>query len=193
MSRADEILTFWFGTPRDDEKYYDTWHKRWFTPDPLFDLAIRERFLEDYHQATAHALMDWQHIARSGLALILLCDQFPRNMFRNDPRAFATDPLARTVATHLIEVGLDRQLLPVERSFIYMPFMHSEALPDQQRSVLLFRQLTEEREFLNSVPYALKHQEIIERFGRFPHRNAILSRLSTPEEVEFLKQPGSSF
>jgi len=193
MSRVDEILSFWFGTPRDDEEYYNTWHKRWFTSDPHFDLIVREYFLNDYHLAATRALMDWQNTARSGLALVLLCDQFPRNMFRNDPRAFTTDPLARAVATHLTQVGLDRQLLPVERSFIYMPFMHSEALQDQQHSVTLFRRLAEEREFLNSVPYALKHQEIIKRFGRFPHRNATLGRLSTPEEVEFLKQPGSSF
>ena len=193
MSRVDEILTFWFGTPRDDEEYYATWHKLWFTPDPQFDLTIRERFLDDYQLATERKLMEWQEQPRSGLALILLCDQFPRNMFRNDPRAFATDPLARAVATHLIQIGLDRHLLPVERSFIYMPFMHSEALQDQQHSVMLFRQLAEEREFLNSVPYALRHREIIERFGRFPHRNASLGRQSTPEEEVFLTQPGSSF
>ena len=90
-------------------------------------------------------------------------------------------------------MGLDRRLLPIERSFIYMPFMHSEALQDQQHSVMLFRQIAEEREFLNSVPYALRHQEIIERFGRFPHRNASLGRQSTPEEEVFLTQPGSSF
>jgi len=137
--------------------------------------------------------MDWQQTPHSGLALIVLLDQFPRNMFRGDPRAFATDPLAREVATHLIQHNLDQQLLPVERSFVYMPFMHSEVLADQQRSVTLFRQLAQERPYLNSVSYALKHQEIIERFGRFPHRNAVLGRSSTPEEVEFLQQPGSSF
>ena len=193
MSRVDEILTFWFGTPRDDEEYHATWHKLWFTRDPQFDLTVRERFLDDYQLAAERKLMEWQEQPRPGLALILLCDQFPRNMFRNDPRAFATDPLARAVATHLIQVGLDRHLLPVERSFIYMPFMHSEVLQDQQHSVMLFRQLAEERAFLNSVPYALRHREIIERFGRFPHRNTSLGRQSTPEEEAFLTQPGSSF
>ena len=193
MSRVDEILTFWFGTPRDDEEYYTAWHNLWFTPDPQFDLTVRERFLGDYQLAAERKLMEWQEQPRSGLALILLCDQFPRNMFRNDPRAFATDPLARTVATHLIQVGFDRRLLPVERSFIYMPFMHSEVSQDQQHSVMLFRQLAEERAFLNSISYALQHQEIVERFGRFPHRNQILGRQTTPEEAEFLQQPGSSF
>lgn len=193
MSRTDEILTLWFGEPHDDHTYYDTWHKRWFTPDPQFDLTIRDHFFVDYQLAADRQLMDWQQTPHSGLALIVLLDQFPRNMFRGDPRAFATDPLAREVATHLIQHNLDQQLLPVERSFVYMPFMHSEVLADQQRSVTLFRQLAQERPYLNSVSYALKHQEIIERFGRFPHRNAVLGRSSTPEEVEFLQQPGSSF
>ncbi|MBM4257252.1 MAG: DUF924 domain-containing protein [Deltaproteobacteria bacterium] len=154
---------------------------------------MRDHFFVDYQLAADRQLMDWQQTPHSGLALIVLLDQFPRNMFRGDPRAFATDPLAREVATHLIQHNLDQQLLPVERSFVYMPFMHSEVLADQQRSVTLFRQLAQERPYLNSVSYALKHQEIIERFGRFPHRNAVLGRSSTPEEVEFLQQPGSSF
>src|SRR4051812_14053306 len=113
MSRINEILTFWLGDPHDDQAYYDTWHKRWFTSNPQFDLTVREHFLGDYRLAAERNLMEWQGQPRSGLALILLCDQFPRNMFRNDSRAFATDPLARAVATHLIQAGLDRQLLPV--------------------------------------------------------------------------------
>jgi len=193
MLHVEEILSFWFGQPLDDQAYYDTWHKRWFTSDPLFDLTIREHFFADYQLAADRQLMEWQQTPHSGLALIVLLDQFPRNMFRGDPRAFVTDPLAREVATHLIHYGLDLQLLPVERSFVYMPFMHSEILVDQQQSVTLFRQLAQERPYVNSVPYALKHQENIERFGRFPHRNAILGRPSTPAELEFLKEPGSSF
>lgn len=193
MSRVEKILLFWFGHPQDDRAYYDTWHKRWFTPDPQFDLTTRECFIADYELAARRQLMAWQQAPRSGLALLVLLDQFPRNMFRGDPRAFATDPLARKVATHLIQHNRDQLLLPVERSFVYMPFMHSEILADQHRSVTLFRQLAHERSYLNSVSYALKHQEIIERFGRFPHRNAVLGRSSTPEEVAFLQQPGSSF
>ena len=193
MSRVEEILTFWFGNPRDDEEYYDTWHTRWFTPDPQFDHTISEHFFDDYQLAAKCTLREWQNTPRSGLALILLLDQFPRNMFRGDSRAFASDSLARDMATHLIAQGLDQQLFPVERSFVYLPFMHSEVLSDQQYSVTLFRQLAQERSYLNSVPYALKHQEIIQRFGRFPHRNTILGRPSTAEEEEFLKQPASSF
>jgi uncharacterized protein (DUF924 family) len=193
MSRASEILTFWFGDPQDNQHYYDAWHKRWFTPDPQFDLTIRERFLADYQLAADRRLMEWQQTPRPGLALVVLLDQFPRNMFRGDPRAFATDSLAREVTTHLIHHGLDQQLLPVERSFVYLPFMHSEILADQQRSVALFRRLAQERPYLNSVSYAVRHQEIVERFGRFPHRNTVLGRPSTPEEVEFLRQPDASF
>lgn len=193
MSRIDNILTFWFDDPQDDQVYYETRHKRWFTSNPEFDLTIRERFLADYQLAVDRTLITWHDTPHAGLALILLLDQFPRNMFRNTPQAFATDSLAREVAHHLIQQGFDRQVLPVERSFVYMPFMHSEMLADQQRSVTLFRQLAQERSYLNSVSYALQHQAIIERFGRFPHRNAVLGRSSTPEEIEFFQQPGSSF
>jgi uncharacterized protein (DUF924 family) len=114
-------------------------------------------------------------------------------MFRGDPRAFATDPLAREVAAGLVHRGSDRQLLAVERLFVYLPFMHSENLTDQQQSVALFQQLAQDCAYLDSRSYALKHKEIIERFGRFPHRNAALGRPSTAEESEFLRQPGSSF
>jgi uncharacterized protein (DUF924 family) len=136
--------------------------------------------------------MSWQDRPRSALALVILLDQFPRNMFRGDPRAFATDPLAREVATVLVQKGTDRQLLPVERLFVYLPFMHSEDLTHQRQSVALFQQLAQERPYLDSLSYAIGHKEIIERFGRFPHRNAILGRLSTPEEIEFLQQPEPS-
>jgi uncharacterized protein (DUF924 family) len=193
MSRVEEILSFWFGQPRDDKAYYEERHSLWFTPDSQFDQAIRDRFTDDYQLAAEQKLRDWQNTPRSGLALILLLDQFPRNMFRHDPRAFASDPLAREATTHLIDTGHNQQLLPVERMFIYLPLMHSEALADQRRSVTLFRQLMQEREYLGSLAYALKHLEIIERFGRFPHRNAPLGRSSTSEEQEFLRQPGSLF
>jgi uncharacterized protein (DUF924 family) len=114
-------------------------------------------------------------------------------MFRGDPQAFATDALARDEATHLIHTDFDRLLLPIERAFVYMPFMHSETLADQHSSVTLFQQLAQEREYLSFVTHAIKHREVIERFGRFPHRNAILGRPSTPAEAEFLTQPASSF
>ncbi|MGH7961653.1 MAG: DUF924 family protein [Candidatus Binatia bacterium] len=193
MSRIEEILFFWFGEARDDKDYYEERSSIWFGADPQFDQEIRDRFASDYQAAAERKLMHGQDTPRGGLALIIVLDQFPRNMFRGEPRAFATDSLAREVATSLIQAGFGQQLLPVERSFVYMPFMHSEDLEDQQRSVALFRQLAQEREYINSVAYALRHWEIIERFGRFPHRNAILDRLSTPEELAFLQQPDSSF
>ena len=126
------------------------------------------------------------------MALILVLDQFPRNMFRNDPRAFATDPLARQIAEQMIAAGFDQQLRLIERYFVYVPFMHGEDRTHQQRSVMLFQQLAEERAYFGTS-YAVRHQEVIERFGRFPHRNTVLGRASTPAELEFLKQFGSSF
>jgi uncharacterized protein (DUF924 family) len=193
MSRAEEIFSFWFAEPRDDKAYYEERHSLWFTADPQFDQEIRDRFTRDYQMAAERKLMDWTETPRAGLALIVLLDQFPRNMFRGDPRAFATDPLAREVATSFIQRGEDQLLLPVERMFVYLPFMHSEDLIHQRQSVVLFQQLAQQRAYLDSMSYAIRHREIIERFGRFPHRNAILGRLSTPEEVEFLQQSGSSF
>jgi uncharacterized protein (DUF924 family) len=193
MSRFEEILTFWFGAPRDDKDYYDEWNSHWFTPNPSLDQEVRDRFTEDYQQAAARQLVDWRMEPQPGLALVLLLDQFPRNMFRGKPQAFATDALAREVATHLIQAGVDRQLLPVERAFVYMPFMHSEALADQHASVALFQQLAQEREYLTFATFAITHREVVERFGHFPHRNTILGRPSPPEEAEFLTQPGSSF
>jgi len=191
MSRSNEILFFWFGEPRDDKAYYDEWHSRWFNANPQFDQEVREQFMEDYRKAAAQQLEDWRSEPCSGLALVLLLDQFPRNMFRGQSQAFATDALAREAACQLMQNGFDRQLLPVERSFVYMPFMHSEILADQHESVRLFQQLAQERDYLNSVTYAIRHQEAIKRFGRFPHRNLILGRVSTPEETAFLSQPGS--
>ena len=193
MKRLDEILFFWFGEPRNEPEYYDERRKLWFASDPQIDQDIRNQFLADYERAAAHELQDWIATPRSALALILLYDQFPRNMFRGTPRAFATDVLAREVTAHLLHTQGDQQLLTVERSFVYMPLMHSEDLSDQQRSVALFRQLAQDEPLLNSVSYADRHLKIIEQFGRFPHRNAILGRSSTPEEIAFLQQPGSSF
>ncbi len=193
MARAEEICSFWFGEVRDDKTYFDERQSLWFAANPQFDQEIAARFARDYQQAAAQQLTEWLHTPQGGLALVILLDQFPRNLFRGNPRAFATDPLARDVAAHLIQTANDRRLLPVERMFVYLPFMHSENLTHQRQSVALFQQLARERDYLDAVPYAIRHKEIIERFGRFPHRNAILGRLPTPEEIEFLRQPGSSF
>lgn len=193
MQRTEEILSFWFGEARDEQAYYEERRDLWFAAAPQVDQNIRDLFMADYQLAAGRHLMGWQDAPRTGLALVVLLDQFPRNMFRGDPRAFATDPLAREVAARLMQQDSDRLLLPVERMFVYLPFMHSENLSHQQQSVALFQQLAQERDYLGSTSYALRHKEIIERFGRFPHRNAIVGRASTPEELAFLQQPGSSF
>ncbi|HXG18626.1 MAG TPA: DUF924 family protein [Methylomirabilota bacterium] len=193
MSSAEEILTFWFGDLRDDEAYYEERRKLWFASDPRIDQDIKNRFLSNYEHAVAGQLQRWRDTPRTTLALILLFDQFPRNMFRGDPQAFATDAQARALTLDLIQTGADVQLHPVERMFVYMPLMHSEDLTHQRQAVTLFRQLAQDNPRVNAVSYAERHLEIIERFGRFPHRNAILGRSSTPEELDFLRQPGSSF
>lgn len=191
MSSADEILEFWFG--REDEADYGKFRKVWFRKKPRFDAEIRTRFISDYQLAAASKLDSWKSLPHSCLALILLLDQFPRNIFRGTPQAFATDPQAQYYTQYAVANGYDRQLLPVQRWFTYIPFEHSENLAHQHQSVELFGQLNHEPECGESLDWAIKHLKIIERFGRFPHRNKILGRETTAEEEEFLKQPGSSF
>lgn len=193
MSRADVILSFWFAQPQDNEEYYEERRQLWFASNPQIDQDIRDRFLADYQAAYEGRLNKWEQAPQTTLALLLLFDQFPRNMFRGQSQAFATDAQARRLTFKLLQTGEASKLLPVEQMFVYMPLMHSEELVDQQQSVTLFRQLAQQHPPLDSVTYAVKHQEIIERFGRFPHRNVILGRVSTPEELAFLTQPGSSF
>ena len=192
MSNIEEILTFWFGEVQDEQSYFEERSKLWFARNPAFDLEIVRCFETDHDLATQGQLRAWRQTPRGGVALILVLDQFPRNMFRNDPRAFATDQMAQGVAEDMISAGFDRQLRLVERYFVYMPLMHSERPEHQQRSVTLFQQLAARHEYLDTS-YAVRHRDVIERFGRFPHRNAVLGRASTPAELEFLKQPGSSF
>jgi uncharacterized protein (DUF924 family) len=191
MSRVEKILEFWFGKPQDPE--YGKSRKIWFTKDAEFDETVRSHFLADYEMAAQGLLDDWKDAPESCLALILLLDQFPRNLFRATPQAFATDPQALDAAEHAIDRGYDKQMLPVKRWFFYLPFEHSEKLEHQQQAIALFRQLSDDPESASAIDYAERHRAIIERFGRFPHRNAILGRKSTPEEREFLQQPGSGF
>jgi uncharacterized protein (DUF924 family) len=192
-SHVQAILSFWFGDS-PEESSYEQRRKLWFRKRPELDAEIRQRFADVYEQAAVGELDPWQQAPSSCLALILLLDQFPRNMFRDTPQAFATDAKALEVAQQAVAQGFDQQLTPIQRIFVYLPFEHSENLAHQQRSVELMRQLSTEAPELDDVfDYAVRHQEVIERFGRFPHRNSILGRQSTPEEVEFLKQPGSSF
>lgn len=183
MERAEEILRFWFWA--SDSTKRDA--RAWFVPDATFDQACTTGFLIDHERAAAGALHDWQAASRSALALILLLDQFPRNMFRGTPRAFATDPQALAVAKHVVAHRFDSALTAAERVFVYLPFEHSENLDDQDEGIRLFRQLADQDSSAASyLEYAEGHRETIRRFGRFPHRNAILGRISTPEEAEFL-------
>jgi len=180
--RADEVLRFWFGEGTERGKA----HKRWFEKDAAFDAEIRRRFLPLYEELSAGN--GWLSRADDCLARIVVLDQFPRNMFRGEPRAFAADPVALASAKHAVAKGYDRGMLDVERQFVYLPFEHSESLADQERACELMKALGEDL-----YGWALKHKVIIERFGRFPHRNQVLGRASTPEEIKFLKQPGSGF
>ena len=186
---AAEVLLFWFGKPAERGKR----HKRWFEKSDAFDGEVRERFLGLYEEASVGHRAHWEARPHDCLALIVVLDQFPRHMFRGTPRAFATDDQALHAARHAVEQGYDRVLLPVERLFAYLPFEHSEALEDQLRACDLTKPLEAFAETADAYRFAVAHLEIIRRFGRFPHRNAALGRASTPEEIEFLKQPGSSF
>ena len=180
--RATEVLAYWFG--QGDQ--YGKPHKRWFVKDAAFDAQVRKVYLALHEEIARYRT--WLDDPRSCLARIVVLDQFPRNMFRGTARAFASDPLALETARLALERGYDRGMLPVEQLFVYLPFEHSEALADQDRACELMKNFeTEQRD------YAERHREIIRRFGRFPHRNAILGRASTPEELEFLKLPGSGF
>ena len=190
-TEANEVLAFWFG--REDEPDYGEFREAWFRKDPEFDQQVQERFGPLYERAAAGELDGWREEARSCLALVICLDQFPRNMFRGDGRTHATDDKALETARYALERALDRELPPFQRVFVYMPFMHSESVEDQRRSVELFGRLAEKPGAPDLTSYAVGHMEIVERFGRFPHRNVILGRETTPEEAEFLQGPDSSF
>jgi uncharacterized protein (DUF924 family) len=191
MSQPQQILNFWFGQPSDVN--YGKSRQIWFSKQPEFDLEVTNQFLSDYTQAASGELDEWRHSSDSSLALILLLDQFPRHMFRDTPQAFATDWQALSIAQYAVAQNYDTQLSPVQRWFIYLPFEHSENLDHQRRSVELFAQLREDPDSTDTINYAVRHMEVISRFGRFPHRNIILGRPSTPAEEEFLQQSGSTF
>ena len=178
-----EVRDFWFGSDR----------KAWFEKSPAFDEEIRRRFLSLYELAAAERLEDWQKDPAGCLALVLVLDQFPRNMFRGSAKAFAADPLARAAARVILEHSWDKGMAPEERMFAYLPFEHSESLADQERCLSLMRGISVFPETADLPKWAEAHLVIIRRFGRFPHRNAALGRESTAEEIEFLTQPGSSF
>jgi uncharacterized protein (DUF924 family) len=191
MSEIKEILEFWFGTPDDAD--YGQQRKIWFTKNSEFDQKVRSLFTSQYQQAATGQLDEWKTSPQSCLALIILLDQFPRNMFRGQPKSFATDFLALAYAQHAITQGFDQELPTFQRWFVYMPFEHSENIEHQYQSIDLFKKLSDQENLSEPLDYANRHFKVIERFGRYPHRNQILGRETTPEEAEFLKQPGSSF
>ncbi|MFP2930411.1 DUF924 family protein [Pyxidicoccus sp. 3LG] len=196
MVSAEEVLGFWFGQPPDPVRNPTSVRpqERWFVRNADFDAECRHRFLDAHEAAAAGRLDDWREEPRSCLALLLLLDQFPRNLFRGTPRAFSSDAKAREVARYALARGLDVTLPPVWRWFMYLPFEHSEEVHDQRLAVALFEMLAlYHRDSRESLDYARRHREVIERFGRFPHRNVTLGRPSTPEEESFLQEPGSSF
>jgi uncharacterized protein (DUF924 family) len=186
---ASAVLRFWFGAGVE----YGKRQKRWFEKDASFDAEVSKRFLPLYEELVAGAGRQWLEQRADCLARIIALDQFPRHIFRGSPRAFAADPLALEAARHAIARGYDRNMLPVERMFAYLPFEHSESLEDQRKACELTAQLAEFPQTEDAPRYALRHRDVIQRFGRFPHRNAVLGRVSTSEEIEFLKQPGSRF
>lgn len=170
-----DILAFW----------REAGGARWYKRDDAFDAEIRRRYLELWQQAKAGQLSSWEATDDGALALTIVLDQFPRNMFRNDARAFSTDALARSVAAHAIAESRDQRIEQGMRSFMYLPFEHSEDMADQERSITLFEQLS-----ADSLKWAVLHADIIRKFGRFPHRNAVLGRATTPEEAAFLAEDG---
>jgi uncharacterized protein (DUF924 family) len=186
-----DVLDFWFGAPGSPERGKP--RAVWFKKSDAFDQEVRARFLAVYELAAGGKLAAWNESPHALLAQSIVCDQFPRNMFRNDPRAFATDAQALAAAQRMVELGWDMQLAPIERQFAYLPFEHAEDPAMQQRSLELFERVTADPALADIPLWARKHFDVVARFGRFPHRNAILGRASTPEEIEFLKQPGTSF
>jgi uncharacterized protein (DUF924 family) len=176
VESAADVVTFWRNAGPD----------RWFKSDPAFDDEIQERFLTTHEAAAAGQLSDWEQSAEGALALLILLDQFPRNMFRGDARAFATDPLARAITAGAIVRGFDSQVPKELQNFFYLPFEHSEDLADQERCIALNKASGD----TENLKWAEIHADIIRRFGRFPHRNTVLGRATTPEEQAFLDSGG---
>ena len=190
----DQVLDFWFGLPGTPG--HGSVRRIWFTKDAAFDRQVRERFLPTVEAAERGALDGWDAPGASAeqrAALVIVCDQFPRNLFRGQARAFALDARALAVARSMVARGEDRALSPLQRWFVYLPFEHAESREDQRESLRLFGLLRDDPAAGQAWDWAVRHAEVIERFGRFPHRNAALGRASTPEEIAFLRQPGSRF
>ena len=189
--RARHLLDFWFAPEGDPGR--EKRRQIWFKSTAEFDTAVRGNFLADHELAAKGALSAWEAMPESALALVLLLDQVPRNIFRGDPRAYASDPQAHAAAGRALAQGFDLGVPPVWRIFFYLPFEHSEDIANQRRALDLFAALPTDPDRPQALGEVHRHYDIIARFGRFPHRNAILGRASTEEEISFLAEPGSSF
>lgn len=196
---AADVLTFWLGEVDERGLVAPEIGQRWWRKDPEFDRAVRAQFEPVWHGIMRGDHLNWLEEPRGRLAYVIVLDQLARNMFRGAPASFAGDVLALAAAAEGVERGHDRELPGLARALFYMPFMHSEDEGEQTRGVELFTAQRDESQgelrasVANMLDYAERHRAIVRRWGRFPHRNAILGRRSTPEELEFLKQPGSSF
>ncbi len=194
-----EINAFWFGPLTPGKTADSAYTSRWFKKDPDFDNTIRSRFGDRVEQAAQGEFKHWESLPEGRLALVVLLDQFPRNLYRNSPKAWQYDPLALQHTLNAIQTQQDVVLHAVERSILYMPLMHSEDMDIQEQSLQQFSQLVKDTEGALSealsynLKYARQHADIIQRFGRYPHRNELLGRTSTEAEKRFLEQPGSSF
>jgi uncharacterized protein (DUF924 family) len=199
VSTPDAVLEFWF--PPDNARA----NALWWGKDPRLDAEIRERFGTTLAAAKAGQLADWTESARGRIALIIVLDQLSRNIHRGDPRTYEADEQARSLTLDGLARGHDRELAAIERLFFYMPLEHSEQLDHQEQCLALMRQLAADvaaepnveparrDRFVGFIDFAVRHRDIVARFGRFPHRNALLGRVSSPEELVFLTQPGSGF
>jgi len=181
MTEVDSVLAFWFRPAH---------RAKWFDSDPAFDGAVAAELTTPFEQARCNGLASWRNTPEGCLALCILLDQVPRNLFRGSGKAFACDEQARAVTRHALAQGFDRTLIQTQRLFLYLPLEHSESLADQDESCQLMADLDEDRGWYD---YAVLHRAIIARFGRFPHRNAAMGRTTTPEEAQFLTEPGSAF
>ena len=186
-----DVVDFWFGAEGSPERGRP--RPEWFRKDPAFDAAIRARFGDAVEAALAGAFADWDAAPDRALARVLLLDQFTRNIFRDTPRAFEGDERALVTAEDAIARGYERELSFHERWFLYLPFEHSETVAAQHRALALFGALSGEMGDPAPLEWARKHADVIFRFGRYPHRNAILGRVSTADEIAFLQEPGSRF
>lgn len=198
-SPAETVLTYWFGEQRDEPAWLEARRRRWFGGGEAADAEVRERFLALTEEARAGGLQGWEAEPRGLLALLILLDQFSRSLYRGSPEAYRADPAARALVRRAQASGWEARYTPLERVFLYMPLMHSESLEEQQECVRLFEALAQQTRgptgdaVRGSLDFARRHRDVVQRFGRFPHRNAALGRPTTPEEAAFLQQKPEGF